>query len=123
MAEATTLSRDDILSTNDLETQEVEVDQWGGSIYVREMTGSDQDYWESELIEYNADGQPDLTTDNARAKLLVRCIVDEDGNRLLQDEDAGDLGDQSNRVIDRLFTTLMQISTADVPELDELAGN
>lgn len=123
MADSTTLSRDDILSTDDLEAREVEVEPWGGSVYVREMTGSDQDYWESELMQYGPDGQPELTTDNARAELLVRCIVDEDGNRVFGDGDAEALGQQSNRAIDRLFTTLMQISTADVPEVDQLAGN
>lgn len=123
MADSTALSRDDILSTDDLEIREVEVEPWGGSVYVREMTGADQDYWESELVELDERGRPVDQVENARAKMLTRCLVDEDGDRLLRESDAEALGAKPNSIIIRLWAELMQISTADVPEVEELAGN
>ena len=45
------LSRDEILAASDLTKELVEVPEWGGSVYVRAMTGTERDSYEESVLE------------------------------------------------------------------------
>jgi|SRR5690554_5882572 len=116
------LSRDDILKASDIETREVDVPEWGGKVYVRGLTGSERDAYEASLVQFRGKQRvPDLA--NARAKLVVRCIVDEEGNRVFTDADANALGKKSGAVLDRLFEVASKLSGLSDKDVDELVGN
>jgi hypothetical protein len=85
------LSRDQILEANDLETREVDCPEWGGSVLVRALSGRERDAWEASLVQMRGKQQvPQMG--NVRAKLVVRCCVDENGERLFSDADVKALG-------------------------------
>jgi hypothetical protein len=46
-----TLTRDSILNAKDLKKELVKVPEWGGEVYVRCMTGSERDAFESEAYQ------------------------------------------------------------------------
>lgn len=115
--------RDQILQADDLERQEVEVPEWGVSVWVRGLTSAERDDYESELLEITEDGDKVLHRENARAKLLVRAVVDEDGNRVFGDEDVEALGEKSGRATDRLFDVAQELSGVTEEDVEELAGN
>jgi len=75
------LSKDDILHAEDLRTEEVDVPEWGGTVLVRGLTGRERDEFEGSVLEQR--GQKTVTnTANVRAKLAVKCVVDDTGQRV-----------------------------------------
>jgi hypothetical protein len=64
-----------------------------------------------------------LIQDGMRAKLLVKCLVDEAGERLFTDQDAPALGAKNGAVIDRLYDVAARLSGLSEEEKAELEGN
>lgn len=103
------LDRAAILGASDIETREVDVPEWGGTVLVRALTGAQRDAWEASLqLQRGNEMVRDLT--NARAKLVVRALVDEKGQRLFKDQDAGALGAKSGKVLDRIYDIVAEMS-------------
>ena len=46
----TILTRDQILQANDLVTETVEVPEWGGSVFVKSLTGVERDQFEAAIV-------------------------------------------------------------------------
>ena len=97
------LSRDDILKAADNEPEEVDVPEWGGSVLVRGMTGRERDAFEVSLMQPGRGGRKVLDPANVRAKLVARCVVDDDGGRLFTDADVAELGGKSAAAVDRVY--------------------
>ena len=114
------LSRDDILKADDLATEEVAVPEWGGSVLVRGMTGRERDEFEMSSVDQR-DGRVNLA--NTRAKIVIRCVVDEDGKRLFDASDIDLLGAKSGAALDRVFAVASRLSGIGERDVEELAGN
>lgn len=122
----------DILAAQDLRTEEVAVPEWGigAVVFVRGLTGQERDEWENAILKRRIDDDGtyhmEANFTNTRATLLVRALVDEQGNRLFDGSEAvGKLGKKSAAVLDRLFGVaqrLSRLSTADVKELEKNSG-
>ena len=97
------LTKDQILESSDLKNVAVEVPEWGGTVYVRTMTGADRDQFESSMVTVGADGVRKADTSNLRAKLIALTIVDENGTRLFEASDVDRLGLKSAAAIERVF--------------------
>ena len=76
------LTKEQILGVKDLIIREVEMPEWGGSVYVRGLTGSERDAFEASVIEQRGKTNR-VNMINVRAKLLVLTICDKDGNPCL----------------------------------------
>lgn len=85
------LSRDQILEKRKPRIEEAALPD-GSKVLVRVMTGAERDGYEAGNYTLGADGKAKLTLDNARARLVVRCLCDADGKRLFQDSDAAEVG-------------------------------
>lgn len=108
------LTREQILATA-VKREYVEVPEWGGGVYVMEMTGAQIDEWEQAIS---------LTgRENARAVTLVRCVVDESGARLFQDGDAAELGTKSGLALSRLAEVFRVLNKLGKPEEEKALGN
>jgi len=123
----TVLGRDAILAAEDLPQEYVETPEWGGGVWIRCLTAAERDAFEAQQIQARVEGRkvtvtPDLQ--NAKARLVVRCIVDEAGKRLFADKDAVALGAKSAAVVDRLYTAARRLSgMAREDDLAELIKN
>lgn len=113
------LSRDNILTVDDLKREKVSVPEWGGYIFVRTMTGTERDQYESSVLGNN--GKMDLK--NIRAKLVVLTAVDEDGLRLFNDDDIEVLGAKSAAALDRVFSKAQTLNKISDDDIEELAKN
>lgn len=113
------LTRDQILGAQDLRREEVQVTEWGGSVFVRGLTGKERDAYEESLMQ----GRGKIDYRNARAKLLVLCLVDENGERIFQADDADLLGEKAGAVLDRLFSVATRLSGLTPGDVEELLGN
>lgn len=117
-----TLSREAILEAQDLQGELVEVPEWGGPVYVRCMTGTERDAFESEA--YTLKGKNvEINRENFRARLLVRVLVDDLGARLFSDKDVAKLGGKSAKSLDRLFSVAMRINGLSREDVEDLTKN
>ncbi|SMF86131.1 phage tail assembly chaperone [Streptomyces sp. Amel2xC10] len=121
------LSADAILGAEDTQTKPVDVPAWGGVVLVRGLTGIERDAYEASIqqIRPKPDGSKEvvLVRDNARAKLLVKCLVDEQGNRLFKDTDAPALGKKNGAILDRLYDVAAELSGMGDANEREIEGN
>jgi hypothetical protein len=120
------LSKDQILKADDLKTIEVPVAEWGGSVLVRTLTGTERDKFEADSVTINKKGQPEQNLANMRARLVALCVVDEAGEQLFSTYDVPDLGRKSATALDRVFQRAQELngfSEADVQELAEGFGD
>ncbi len=98
------LTRDQILAADDLPRELVEVPEWGGSVYVRTLTGTEADAQMAEVL----DGRRDLQ--DYHAKMAAACICDDAGKRLFSDADVKVLGAKSVRALDRVVAAVNRIN-------------
>ena len=117
-----TLSRDTLLAAaraKELPREVVELPELGGRVWVRALTGKERDEWElSNIVMRRGRAQPKL--DNVRARLVVRCLVDDDGARLFTDADADALGDLRSDVLAKLYEVAQRLSKVTEEDLNEL---
>lgn len=97
------LSRDLILSINDLKPEKLEIPEWGGFVYIRKMTGRER----GEIEAYSRNGK-DLT--DFRALLAVRCVCDETGKRIFTDADQAVIGQKSAEALDRILLAVTKVN-------------
>src|SRR5262245_5484889 len=107
------LTREAILATQ-LARELVHVPEWGGSVYVQEMSGELRDSWEHAVM---------ANRDNARAITVVRTTVDENGVRIFKDEDAEELGKKSAGALSRIAEVSRRLSKLGVQEVEDVKGN
>lgn len=116
------LTRDEILSIDDVKTETVDVPEWGGEVIVRNVGGRDRDRWEASLTQQRGN-QTVQNLDNMRAKLVVKAVVDEDGNRVFSDQDANALGGKSSAAIVRVFNVAARLSGIGDDAIEDALGN
>jgi hypothetical protein len=101
------------------EVEPLEVPALGGIVYVRAMTGTERDAWERSLVAQR--GKKFVPqTENVRARLLVRCLCDEQGVLLFALGDADELGKLAASILAPLYEAAQRlngVSDADVEEL------
>ena len=91
-------------------------------VYVRGMSGKERDEFENDLRfrKGRRTGQADLR--NFRARLAVKVITDEQGKRLLQDEDAAVFGELPAGVLDQIIAACTELSGMSDEEVEQM-GN
>ena len=125
------LSREDILNAQDQETEDIEVPQWGGSVTIRSLTGTERDHYESTLVSYQRDaqGRPQVKAielDNLRARLISLVAIDDKGARLFTTADVLALGEKNANALDLLFQAAQTLSRLTAPAIEaakEALGN
>lgn len=117
------LSKEAILSAKS-PAREIHVPEWGGSVLVKCLSGTEREAWERWLNEAQSQQGTKFVL-YGRAGLLVRCLVDESGARLFSDDDMAVLSnaDGSGPALDRLFDAAIEINRIGKHEIDELAKN
>jgi hypothetical protein len=112
------LSRDAILSAQDLKREEVAVPEWGGAVLVRTMTGAERDAWEQSLAN---GGKIDVS--NVRARLVAACTIDESGALLFSAADAQALGAKSGAALERVAKVAQRLNAITEEALEDARGN
>ena len=108
------LSRDAIKMANDVRLDTVEVPEWGGSVCIKTLSGTERDAFE--------EGYSEQKMKNFRARFLVLTLCDESGERLYADSEADELGSKSAVVLNRLFDSAWSLNAFRNEDVDAL-GN
>ena len=116
------LNKAQILDVEDLTTETVSVPEWGGDVLVQSMTGAERDSFETSLLEGKG-ADKEMNTNNLRAKLVGKCLVDGKGKRLFTDKDIEALGEKSAEALDRIYDVAQKLNGIGVKEVEDLTKN
>ena len=112
------LTKDQILAADDMGMLKLAVPEWGGDVFIRVMTVGERDASEHEWMR-----KKDTGVDDFRTKFLVRCLVDEKGNRLFDNGDVAKLAAKSAKVVNRVWQSAMEHNNLSDESIEELAKN
>lgn len=115
----TSLNRDDILSVQDISLEEVEIPEWGGSVFVKGLTGAERDKFEGSLIVERGKNRT-VNMANFRAKLACMTVCDADGKRLFTEKDMTALTEKSASALQRIFIVAQRLSKIKEEDVEEL---
>lgn len=121
-ANATILTRDQILNADDLATEDVAVPEWGGVVRVKGLTGEERDQFEASVIGENTKNKR-RNLSNLRARLVALAVVDGEGKQLFKRSDIPALGRKSAAALDRVFGKAQELSGMRDEDIDELTEN
>lgn len=121
------LNRDAILGADDLVREPLEVPEWGGTVYVRAMTAGENDAvikgHSKTTFGPNGVPQQHVDIDGFKTAIVVRSLVDEDGNRMFGDHEVGLLAGKSNAAIDKVFEVAQRLNGGGEAAIAEAVGN
>jgi hypothetical protein len=114
------ITREKLLSAAlELPIERVDVPELGGYVHIKGMTGAERDAWESSLVKGRGNKRR-VDTTNVRAKLAVRCLVDESGKRLFENHEADLLGTIRTDVLNRIYEAAQRVCGVSDEDVDEL---
>lgn len=116
------LSKDAILTADDMRIEAVAVPEWGGTVFVRSLSGTERDSFEAAILQRNG-SDTSVNYRNMRARLAVLALCDRDGNRLFTDGDMAAVGSKSAAALQRVFDAASRLNGLSKDDVDELAKN
>lgn len=114
------LTREDILHADDFKRELVQVPEWGGSVYVRVLSGLERDQLELEIRSSTLGDSPKR---QIRALYCAAAICDGSNRRLFSDSDIDALGAKSGVALDRVWKVAVRINKVTDDDVEELAKN
>ena len=118
------LDKKAILSSDDLPREEVVVEAWGGSVWVRTLTGTERDEFEASCLKDKGKGKGrDVNMVNIRARLCVLTMCNDKGERIFYARDIEALGKKSAMCLDLIFSVAQKLNGLGASDVEDLAGN
>lgn len=111
------LTKEQILSASDSKPLEVQVPEWGDSVFIRVMSVGERDAFE---LEYIRSGGKHV--DNFRTKYLQSCLCNERGELLFTKDDIAALSQRNGAVMHRLWEKAMSHNGMTQKDADQIAG-
>lgn len=107
------LTREMILGADDLPRKEIEVPEWGGSIYVRALSGAERVVFERVVFSDAA------TDESVMAQLVALCAVDEKGERLFSEADVEALNQKNAKALSRVANAAILFNALSAEGVEE----
>lgn len=111
------LDRSAILHAGAIAPVPVEVPEWGGTVYVRPISGAERDAFELAITP------PHGRLENIRARLVALCACDAQGARLFTDADVPALGALPAVALERVALVARRVNALGAAELEEVGKN
>ena len=113
-----TLDRETILAADDLRREEVEVPEWGGSVYVRMLTATEKTVFSGGLPD------DDDVPDDLLAQLAALTLCDDAGERLFDsDGDVAALGKKGFEPLERICEVAQRLNGVTAKAVETAAKN
>lgn len=116
------LNRDLILGAHDRVRELVAVPEWGGSVFVRSISGAERDAWELSITGSKT-GNTQLNLKNLRARLIVLAACDAEFRPIFNEGDVRALGDRNAKALQRVFEVAQRLAGMTKADVEELSGN
>ena len=128
------LTREQILNKVDIEIKEIPVPEWGGNIFIRQLSRGEQDtylkrqYGDTRLKQDSKARNQEISAVNIYghdAYLCVCGICNEDGTPVFKHTDVEDLKKKNGMVIGRIAVEIVKFSgmAGDIPVEDEVKNS
>jgi hypothetical protein len=118
------LSAEQILDADDLAHEDVPVPEWGGTVRVRELPGTERDKFEAQFVGKDGASVRSEGLEGFRARLAAASIVDENGKQLFRSAaETKRLGEKSGRALQRVCEVATRLSQMSEADIKELTGN
>ncbi|MGA5605918.1 hypothetical protein ACPCUF_33715 [Streptomyces griseoincarnatus] len=105
------LSKEQITSADDRKWEDVPVPEWGGTVRLVGMSGTERNAYQSSLVVLGPNGKPQrMNMSDQLAKLVGKCLVDENFERLFSDKEIKALGAKNGAVLERLGQIAQRLS-------------
>lgn len=119
------LSRDDILSTQGIRTDEVDVPEWGGKVLVRELSATEVTQIGFAMAEQ---GGGEVEVDLAKLgeyvpQMIAWCVVDESLSSVFSLDDVNQLSAKSINPVQQIIAKVMELSDLSPDEEGEPEKN
>jgi hypothetical protein len=115
------LNKAAILEADDILKETVAVPEWGGEVLVRGLTAAELDKYQVSMLQQRGKKQV-ANLENVRTKLVVLCVVDEDGKNLFDETDLKALSKKSGAAISRVFEVAQRLSGLGDEEIQEMTA-
>lgn len=118
------LTKDQITAADDRKFEDVDVPEWGGTVRVLGMSGTARNAYQESVVVIGANGKPQRVNLNDQlAKLVGKCLVGEDFQRLFSDKEVKELGKKNGAVLDRLSDVAKRLSGLDESAVEDAEEN
>ena len=118
----TLLSKSQIFEVDDRKYEDVEVPEWGGTVRIRGLSGTERDAYEAS-IDKVVNGKPVRDMRNFRARLVALAAINEDGSPLFDQNEVAALAKRSSVALSRLFDVACSLSGITDDDVKDLEGN
>ena len=125
------LGRDAILGAQDIRTEDVLVPEWGGTVKVRGMTGTQRNAFEKSITREKPAGNrtarrtgqttTEIIAEEVKTRLVAWCVVDEHGTRVFHDDDLQALNEKSASALEKIVDAAMRLSGMDEEDVSQMA--
>jgi hypothetical protein len=112
------LTKEQILAADDLGLLEVQVPEWGGSVFIRVMSVGERDAYENDWLVNKSSG-----VENFRAKFVQKVLCNERGDLLFTKNEIDQLARKSAKVMSTLWEAAMRHNKLSESDVEELAKN
>lgn len=121
------LTRGEIFKPVQFRRERVNVPQWGGHVYVRQISAKDFEEWQDWIAKQEtakAQGKA-YNPQSHRAALIVQCVCDENGRPIFEAEqaDIAALGGHLNGTIDLLYEACKRLNLVEATALEDAEKN
>lgn len=115
------LSKAAILAATDLVTEDVDVPEWGGTVRVRTMTGTQRDAFGAAIAaDQKANGDK---PSSFSAALVAACLIGEDGEPLFSGDDITALAGKSAAALERVAKVAGRLNGIGAAAVETAEGN
>lgn len=116
------LTADAILDASDIKTVSVKCPEWGGTVMIRGLSGTERDEYEAGTVKQV--GRTKVTNlVNIRARLVAKCAVNPAGEQIFKPSQVAALGKKNAAALDRCFAAASKLSGLSSKDVEELTGN
>lgn len=119
------LGRKQITAADDRRWEDVPVPEWGGEVRILGLSGTARNAYEASLVQMGPNGSVQrVKLENATARLLQACLVDENFEALYPDKEGlAELGAKNGAVLQRLHKVAQGLSGLGKNAVEDAAGN
>jgi hypothetical protein len=111
------LNKEQILSSNDRNFIDIDVPEWGGTVRISVLTGSDREKIEAEFANIGKDKYI------VRAMCVALSVVDENGNAIFSKEDLQALNQKSWKALDKIVNRIKELNGIGDEQVEAIAKN
>lgn len=115
-----------ILGLDDIVKETVSVPEWKCEVLVKSISAAERDEFEQQIVEMRQAGkkaQVSFNRTNIRARLVVKAVVNEQGERVFSDAQSDALGQKNAAAIDRIYAVASRLAGISKEDEEELGKN